>query len=674
MNPSDKIVSELIQAKSRQRLIYGIAGLGVLLSAFLVWGVFVFSNGVSVEVLPDDASQKSKLAVVGGIGFAVGKTAYSAFGPPTIRVSSPGFRTENKALTGNDVGRVITVKMTELPGTLLVSTMPTLKNTRWVINGRLVGVSGNLEQKVFSGKHGIEIDNPHYQKENLKVETGRGETKNLSVNLQKINGHISIVTSPIGGSVYIDGEKIGKSPVKTEKNGGVYQIEVRHPGYEPITDKVEITNLEAKVERKYRLAHKQAYLNVSFAPKGGVLLINGKQQKNFRKIPVKANVENTLTYSKEGYYTKRTKLKFKPDDEKNISLKLQPEIGIVGIHSVPKASAFVNSQLLGGTPINVKLQAIPHKIEIRKVGYRTQSRTITPSAKSVQKFSVKLETELASRLRESPKEFKNSIGVQLKLFQPNDKIILGAPRHEKGQRANEFLRTVRLTKPFYIGMFELTGEQFSQYAKKKFTKKEPVSSVSWIEAAQFCNWLSQKEGLVPFYRLKDGVLIGATNNSDGYRLPTEAEWEWLARKAKRKSQVKFTWGGASTIPPLSGNIADEKAKGITTYYVPNYTDGYSGVAPVGSYPAEASGLHDFTGNVSEWMHDVYSLVPPDEESVEINPLGPNTGNTHVVKGSNWRSGNITELRASYREGAKAGSDDIGFRIARYLYGGPYVKD
>jgi len=100
--------------------------------------------------------------------------------------------------------------------------------------------------------------------------------------------------------------------------------------------------------------------------------------------------------------------------------------------------------------------------------------------------------------------------------------------------------------------------------------------------------------------------------------------------------------------------------------VPNYSDGHAGIAPVGSYPAEPSGLYDLTGNVSEWVHDAYSLVPPVGQTTELDPLGQNTGDTHTVKGSNWRSGTITELRASYRDGAKSGRDDIGFRVARYI--------
>ena len=119
---------------------------------------------------------------------------------------------------------------------------------------------------------------------------------------------------------------------------------------------------------------------------------------------------------------------------------------------------------------------------------------------------------------------------------------------------------------------------------------------------------------------------------------------------------------------MAGNIADESANGVTRFYVANYTDGYPKMAPVGSFKVEASGLFDLTGNVSEWVHDFYSLAPPTEEGVVVDPLGPGFGDSHVIKGANWTSGTRTQLRASFRDGLTGAREDVGFRIGRYLYG------
>ena len=84
---------------------------------------------------------------------------------------------------------------------------------------------------------------------------------------------------------------------------------------------------------------------------------------------------------------------------------------------------------------------------------------------------------------------------------------------------------------------------------------------------------------------------------------------------------------------------------------------------------EPSGLYDLAGNVSEWVHDVYSIVPPQPNSTLKNPLGEQRGASYVVKGANFRSGTLTGLRPAFREGLSTGRDDVGFRIGRYLYGG-----
>ncbi len=90
---------------------------------------------------------------------------------------------------------------------------------------------------------------------------------------------------------------------------------------------------------------------------------------------------------------------------------------------------------------------------------------------------------------------------------------------------------------------------------------------------------------------------------------------------------------------------------------------------MGSLAQEKSGLYDQGGNVSEWTHDSYSIVIPEQGKVFQDPFDSTNAGLHVIKGANWRSGSITELRPSYREGLGAGRDDLGFRVGRYVYGG-----
>ena len=154
------------------------------------------------------------------------------------------------------------------------------------------------------------------------------------------------------------------------------------------------------------------------------------------------------------------------------------------------------------------------------------------------------------------------------------------------------------------------------------------------------------------------IVCLVNQNGSGYRA-----WR------EKLNKLFFHGGNEMIIPPNTANIADESVKGQMTFYVPNYNDGYVSVAPVGSFKKELSGLYDMAGNVSEWVHDVYSIMPPTPNTTVENHLGEQRGQSHVVKGANFRSGSITKLRPAFREGLTTERDDVGFRIGRYLYGG-----
>ena len=192
----------------------------------------------------------------------------------------------------------------------------------------------------------------------------------------------------------------------------------------------------------------------------------------------------------------------------------------------------------------------------------------------------------------------------------------------------------------------------------------PVNNISWFEAATFCNWLSKKENLEEFYIFKKNKLIDFNSSSNGYRLLTEAEWEWLSRKANKKERTIFSWGDSFEIPENYLNIADESTRGAQRNFVKNYNDGSENVSEIGSYDKEISGLYDLSGNLSEWVHDYYTIN--FSENIVKDPMGSKRGSSHVIKGANFSSGTLTKIRSSYRENGINGNDMIGFRIARYL--------
>ena len=186
--------------------------------------------------------------------------------------------------------------------------------------------------------------------------------------------------------------------------------------------------------------------------------------------------------------------------------------------------------------------------------------------------------------------------------------------------------------------------------------------------------MSARDGLDAYYR-EDGTAIApAAERTRGYRLPSEAEWAYVARVAGRESPGRYPWqGGAAgpssdgTYPPPAGtgNFADSSIADTLTVVVPAYNDGYRGAAPVASYDAAPSGVYDLAGNVSEWTGDYYAVYPGEESELTSDPTGPAQGEHRVVRGSSWRHGAAVELRASYRDYSDKPRADLGFRIARY---------
>ena len=663
-----KFESQLKLAQSRQRRKFTLSIVGLLSSIFLAGVLFAFSSGTSVRVLPEDASKISEIKIIDSIGFSISNVVYSVSRHPKISVSAVGFMPRSVTLSPAERGGNIEVSLSELPGHLYITTKPLTRSIRWKINNKRISIGSVLDYELPSGTYDLEINTPFFKIENHSVEIERGKKNEMVIELRPIQGKIKINSQPSGANVSHNGTDVGPTPVTLAVEGGQHRIEVGGGKFKTARETIEITNTLNQVARDYRLLRKTALLKLQLKPRGGTLLVDGKKTKLGKTYAVDASVNHTITYMLDGYYTVNKKVKLAPAETKKVFINLEAELGKIELRSDPVSNISIDGAPAGKTPLILTLPSRPHVVKFSKRGFRSIKKTVEPASGRTTKVFENLQAESVARLREAPKDYVNSVGIELRLFVPTS-VKTGAPRHERGQRANEFQRNVKFTKPFYAGKYEITNSQFNKFKTSRRVNgrgQHPVVSVSWIEAAKFCNWLSDKENLKPFYVFKKGVLDRVNSASNGYRMLTEAEWEWLARVAGKKTQTIFPWGNNTTIPSSVGNIADEAARGTVRFYVPNYVDGIPALGPVGSFSAEASGLFDLTGNASEWVHDYYSLQPPAKNEVVIDPLGPTIGGVHVIKGASWRSGTRTTLRAAFRDGLVDRRDDVGFRIGRYL--------
>jgi formylglycine-generating enzyme required for sulfatase activity len=302
-----------------------------------------------------------------------------------------------------------------------------------------------------------------------------------------------------------------------------------------------------------------------------------------------------------------------------------------------------------------------------------------------------------------PREITDSIGMKLVLI-PAGEFMMGSgePAADILAKFPQYNRTpewfndefpqhrVRITRPFYVGAYEVTNAQFQKFvdatgyktqaereevhplgsggwgfnqAEQKFEGRDmkynwhnpgfaiqddaPVVNVTWNDAIAFCRWLSEKEGKT-------------------YRLPTDAEWEYAARAG---TKTRYWSGDDPDSLARIANVADASFfRAIPTYYPREKTistdDGQVFPAKVGSYPPNAFGLYDVHGNVWEWTNDWWSDDYYAQSPVD-DPPGPATGTEKVRRGGAWHTAPLF-CRITFRNYNRIESryPNLGFRVVR----------
>ena len=670
----NEVQHRLARARGRQRRVLGTAAALVVLLvlAGAAAAAFVRFGGelrpIRVDVAPGEAAAAAVIEVVEGRGVVWNARVLALPGPLALRVGAPGFVTETLAPDRRAAAREgVVVVLRERRAVLRATTAPDHPETRWSLDGVAVGTGSALELEVPAGEHIVGARHPGYVPASRSLNAERGGTHSVTLPLARVEGRIAITSQPSGAEVTHNGRSAGTTPLSLDVLGGAHALRVAYPGHEARAETLAVTHETPDVERHYRLDPSPARVSFALSPEGGSLTVDGRAASG--TLELAPGVTYRVRYAKPGYAPQETDFVPKPGERRTVAMTLDPTFGAVTVHSEPEADIEVDGRIVGRTPKRLRLRTMPRTIRLVRDGYRAEARTVTPDRDAPRHVSVTLRTEAEARLAEAPEQYANSAGIVLRFFRDPGTVTLGTPRGEPGRRANEFVREVKLTRPFFAGVHEVTAGQFRQFThpgEPPSADRRPVTGIAWEDAARFCNWLSVREGLTPVYRFEGDRHAGSDAGADGYRLATEAEWEWLARKAGRGRQSRFPWGDDTRVPAGSGNLADESARGQVPVYIPRYDDAHAGLAEVGRFAANAAGIHDLAGNASEWVHDGYDVEPPESGRVESDPMDSGAGRWRTIKGSSWRSGTLSELRAAWRTGSRAPKDDLGFRIARYL--------
>ncbi|MBQ7544771.1 MAG: SUMF1/EgtB/PvdO family nonheme iron enzyme [Synergistaceae bacterium] len=246
------------------------------------------------------------------------------------------------------------------------------------------------------------------------------------------------------------------------------------------------------------------------------------------------------------------------------------------------------------------------------------------------------------------------------------KFLMGSPESENWRSSDETQHEVTV-QDFSISPYEVTQKEYSALMNGNPSSFRgdslPVENVTWLEAVMFCNAKSAAEGLAPAYKI-EGERVTWDWAADGYRLPTEAEWEYACR------------AGTSTPFNLEHSIGADEAN-FYGHYPYEIEENYfsqsklttkpgiyrATTVNVGSFPPNRLGLYDMHGNVGEWCWDIYAPYYPSL------PAGPETGTRRVYRGGGWNDF-AKNMRSAYRAAAPQERRlyNVGFRLARGAVG------
>ncbi|MFU8876684.1 MAG: PEGA domain-containing protein [Wenzhouxiangellaceae bacterium] len=651
-------------------LIAGLAGFAAV--AVTLWFVLTLR---AVEIRIEPQPERVSLS---GLTFRLAENWLARPGRYTVRAEKPGYHDLEAEITVTSDGDArFGMEMRPLPGRLTFTGTPDTATI--LIDEEPIGQAPIREHSLEPGQYRLAIEADGFQPwhQPLEVE-GRDIHQEIGFELVPDHAEVTITSVPEAAEIRVDGEPVANTPATIRAGIGQRVISLQLEGFRSWSERFEIEGGVALEIGPVELDPAPASLTIVSEPEGAVVTIDGQRRGRAPlRIELEPDQEVSIGLAMEGYQPLNRRFTPQADVASTLRGELVPIIAELEVFSEP-----VGAQLqidgrqigpVGADGLTLELPARQYRLELSLEGHVTETREVRLDPDQPVRVAVELMTELEARIARLQPLIRAGDGQTLKLVEPG-RFTMGSPRGEQGRRANELQREVRLERLFYMGTHEVTNEQFRRFRPNHSSgiagnrtldnEEQPVVRVSFDDAAAYANWLSERDGLEPAYRrMRDGYRL-VEPVTTGYRLPSEAEWAWVARFAGDRD-LRYPWGEGFPPPDGAGNYADRSAAGLLPVVLEAYDDGFPATGQVGSFQPNALGFHDLGGNVSEWTGDAYRIALNETPGLEVDPVDTSVVAERVVRGSSWRHAGLTELRLAWRDRASEGRDDLGFRLVRY---------